>query len=114
MKNRNVLYAQSGGVTSVINATAAGVLEAGRKSKRIGKIFAAKNGILGALNEEIIDTSFESDKEISRLKHTPGGAFGSCRYKLQDPSSNQREYQRLLEVVLTNNFGHFFENGRGD
>ena len=64
MKNRNVLYAQSGGVTSVINATAAGVLEAGRKSKRIGKIFAAKNGILGALNEEIIDTSFESDKEI--------------------------------------------------
>ena len=114
MKNRNVLYAQSGGVTSVINATAAGVLEAGRKSKRIGKIFAAKNGILGALNEEIIDTSFESDKEISRLKHTPGGVFGSCRYKLQDPSSNQREYQRLLDVFVAHNIGYFFYNGGGD
>ena len=114
MKNRNVLYAQSGGVTSVINATAAGVLEAGRKSKRIGKIFAAKNGILGALNEEIIDTSFESDKEISRLKHTPGGVFGSCRYKLQDPSSNQREYKRLLDVFLAHNIGYFFYNGGGD
>jgi len=114
MKNRNVLYAQSGGVTSVINATAAGVLEAGRKSKRIGKIFAAKNGILGALNEEIIDTSFESDKEISRLKHTPGGVFGSCRYKLQDPRSNQREYKRLLDVFLAHNIGYFFYNGGGD
>ena len=114
MKNRNALYAQSGGVTSVINATAAGVLEAGRKSKRIGKIFAAKNGILGALNEEIIDTSFESDKEISRLKHTPGGVFGSCRYKLQDPSSNQREYKRLLDVFLAHNIGYFFYNGGGD
>ena len=114
MKNRNVLYAQSGGVTSVINATAAGVLEAGRKSKRIGKIFAAKNGILGALNEEIIDTSFESDKEISRLKHTPGGVFGSCRYKLQDPSSNQREYKRLLDVFVAHNIGYFFYNGGGD
>ena len=114
MKNRNVLYAQSGGVTSVINATAAGVLEAGRKSKRIGKIFAAKNGILGALNEEIIDTSFESDKEISRLKHTPGGVFGSCRYKLQDPSNNQREYKRLLDVFVAHNIGYFFYNGGGD
>ena len=114
MKNRNVLYAQSGGVTSVINATAAGVLEAGRKSKRIGKIFAAKNGILGALNEEIIDTSFESDKEISRLKHTPGGAFGSCRYKLQDPSNIQIEYQRLLDVFVAHNIGYFFYNGGGD
>jgi 6-phosphofructokinase len=114
MKNRNVLYAQSGGVTSVINATAAGVLEAGRKSKTIGKIFAAKNGILGALNEEIIDTSFESDKEISRLKHTPGGVFGSCRYKLQDPSSNQREYKRLLDVFVAHNIGYFFYNGGGD
>ena len=114
MKNRNVLYAQSGGVTSVINATAAGVLEAGRKSKRIGKIFAAKNGILGALKEEIIDTSFESDKEISRLKHTPGGAFGSCRYKLQDPSNIQVEYKRLLDVFVAHNIGYFFYNGGGD
>ena len=114
MKNRNVLYAQSGGVTAVINATAAGVIEAGRKSKRIGKIFAAKNGILGALNEELIDTSLESDKEIAKLKHTPGGAFGSCRYKLQDPEINNNEYKRLLDIFVAHNIGHFFYNGGGD
>ena len=114
MKNRNVLYAQSGGVTAVINATAAGVIEAGRKSKRIGKIFAAKNGILGALNEELIDTSLESDKEIAKLKHTPGGAFGSCRYKLQDRENNNSEYKRLLDIFVAHNIGHFFYNGGGD
>jgi len=114
MKNRNVLYAQSGGVTAVINATAAGVIEAGRKSKEIGKIFAAKNGILGALHEELIDTSFESDREIAKLKHTPGGAFGSCRYKLQDPDNNNSEYKRLLDIFVAHNIGHFFYNGGGD
>jgi len=114
MKNRNVLYAQSGGVTAVINATAAGVIEAGRNSKKIGKIFAAKNGILGALNEELIDTSFESDREIAKLKHTPGGAFGSCRYKLQDPEKNNSEYKRLLDIFVAHNIGHFFYNGGGD
>jgi len=114
MKNRNVLYAQSGGVTAVINATAAGVIEAGRKSKKIGKIFAAKNGILGALHEELIDTSFESDREIAKLKHTPGGAFGSCRYKLQDPDHNNSEYKRLLDIFVAHNIGHFFYNGGGD
>ena len=114
MKNRNVLYAQSGGVTAVINATAAGVIEAGRKSKKIGKIFAAKNGILGALHEELIDTSFESDREIAKLKHTPGGAFGSCRYKLQDPDKNNSEYKRLLDIFVAHNIGHFFYNGGGD
>ena len=114
MKNRNVLYAQSGGVTAVINATAAGVIEAGRNSKKIGKIFAAKNGILGALNEELIDTSFESDREIAKLKHTPGGAFGSCRYKLQDPDNNNSEYKRLLDIFVAHNIGHFFYNGGGD
>ena len=114
MKNRNVLYAQSGGVTAVINATAAGVIEAGRNSKKIGKIFAAKNGILGALNEELIDTSFESDREIAKLKHTPGGAFGSCRYKLQDPDNNNSEYKRLLDIFVAHNVGHFFYNGGGD
>ena len=114
MKNRNVLYAQSGGVTAVINATAAGVIEAGRKSKKIGKIFAAKNGILGALHEELIDTSFESDREIAKLKHTPGGAFGSCRYKLQDPENNNSEYKRLLDIFVAHNIGHFFYNGGGD
>jgi len=114
MKNRNVLYAQSGGVTAVINATAAGVIEAGRKSKKIGKIFAAKNGILGALHEELVDTSFESDREIAKLKHTPGGAFGSCRYKLQDPDNNNSEYKRLLDIFVAHNIGHFFYNGGGD
>ena len=86
MKSRNVLYAQSGGVTAVINATAAGVIEAGRKSSKIDKILAAKNGILGALKEELIDTNSESKKEISNLKYTPGGVFG---YKLQDPKKTK-------------------------
>tara|TARA_Y100000590_G_scaffold122407_7_gene140125 strand:+ start:1630 stop:2895 length:1266 start_codon:yes stop_codon:yes gene_type:complete len=114
MKKRNVLYAQSGGVTSVINATAAGVIEAGRKSKEIGKIYAAKNGILGALREEIIDTSVESAKEISKLKYTPGGVFGSCRYKLKDPKESISEYQRLLDIFVAHNIGYFFYNGGGD
>ena len=114
MKKRNVLYAQSGGVTAVINATAAGVIEAARESKEIGKIYAAKNGILGALKEEIIDTNLESAKEISKLKHTPGGAFGSCRYKLKDPKENKSEYQRLLDIFVAHNIGYFFYNGGGD
>ena len=114
MKKRNVLYAQSGGVTAVINATAAGVIEAARESKEIGKIYAAKNGILGALKEEIIDTNLESAKEISKLKHTPGGAFGSCRYKLKDPKDNKSEYQRLLDIFVAHNIGYFFYNGGGD
>tara|TARA_B100001250_G_scaffold198382_1_gene170220 strand:+ start:887 stop:2137 length:1251 start_codon:yes stop_codon:yes gene_type:complete len=114
MKKRNVLYAQSGGVTAVINATAAGVIEAARESKEIGKIYAAKNGILGALKEEIIDTSLESAREISKLKHTPGGAFGSCRYKLKDPKENKSEYQRLLDIFVAHNIGYFLYNGGGD
>ena len=114
MKKRNVLYAQSGGVTAVINATAAGVIEAARESKKIGKIYAAKNGILGALKEEIIDTNLESAKEISKLKHTPGGAFGSCRYKLKDPKENKSEYQRLLDIFVAHNIGYFLYNGGGD
>ena len=81
---------------------------------KIGKIFAAKNGILGALHEELIDTSFESDREITKLKHTPGGAFGSCRYKLQDPDNNNSEYKRLLDIFVAHNIGHFFYNGGGD
>ena len=114
MKKRNVLYAQSGGVTAVINATAAGVIEAARESKEIGKIYAAKNGILGALKEEIIDTNLESAKEISKVKHTPGGAFGSCRYKLKDPKENKSEYQRLLDIFVAHNIGYFLYNGGGD
>ena len=114
MKSNNVLYAQSGGVTAVINATAAGVIEAGRKSNKINKILAAKNGILGVLEEELIDVNLESKIEISKLKHTPGGAFGSCRYKLQDPKKDQREYQRLMDVFNAHNIGYFLYNGGGD
>ena len=114
MNSRNVLYAQSGGATAVINATAAGVIETGRKSKQIDKILAAKNGILGALREELIDTSSESKKEITNLKYTTGGVFGSCRYKLQDPKKDQSEYQRLMEVFIAHNIGYFLYNGGGD
>ena len=103
MKSLNVLYAQSGGVTAVINATAAAVIEAGRKSNKINKVLAAKNGILGALKEELIDTNLEGKKEISKLKYTPGGVFGSCRYKLQDPEKDQSEYQRLMDVFTAHN-----------
>ena len=114
MKSRNVLYAQSGGVTAVINATAAGVIEAGRKSNKINKILAAKNGILGALKEELIDTNLESKKEISNLKYTPGGVFGSCRYKLHDQKKDESEYQRLMNVFASHNIGYFLYNGGGD
>ncbi|GIT32520.1 MAG: hypothetical protein Ct9H300mP3_00510 [Gammaproteobacteria bacterium] len=88
----------------------------GRKKikKNRKNFFAAKNGILGALHEELIDTSFESDREIAKLKHTPGGAFGSCRYKLQDPDNNNSEYKRLLDIFVAHNIGHFFYNGGGD
>ncbi len=99
MTNKNAFYAQSGGVTAVINASACGVIETARKYKtKIGKIYAGKNGILGALKEELIDTSLESDQEIASLKYTPGGAFGTARYKLKGFEENQKEYERLIEV----------------
>ena len=114
MKPKNLLYAQSGGVTSVINTTAAGVIETARASKSIGKVFAGKNGISGILKEELIDTSHESDTQIKNLKYTPGGAFGSCRYKLKDPKNNPNEYLRLLEIFKAHNIGYFLYNGGGD
>lgn len=114
MKAKNAIYAQSGGVTSVINATAGGVIEAARKSKRINKLFAGKNGIRGLLREDIIDTSIEDMIEIKKLQHTPGGIFGSCRHKLKDPSSNKKEYERLIEVFRAHDIGYFFYNGGGD
>ena len=114
MKAKNAIYAQSGGVTSVINATAGGVIEAARKSKRINKLFAGKNGIRGLLREDIIDTSIEDMIEIKKLQHTPGGIFGSCRHKLKDPSSNKREYERFIEVFRAHDIGYFFYNGGGD
>lgn len=112
---KNAFYAQSGGVTAVINASACGVLETARKYKnRIGKVYAGRNGIIGALTEDLIDTSQESAAAIRALKHTPGGAFGSCRYKLKGVDKNRAEYERLIEVFKAHNIGYFFYNGGGD
>jgi 6-phosphofructokinase 1 len=111
---QNIFYAQSGGVTAVINATACGVIESARKSKKLGKVLAGKNGIIGALKEELIDTSLESKRDIAALRHTPGGAFGSCRYKLESLSENKAEYQRLIDVFQAHDIGYFFYNGGGD
>ncbi len=115
MKVKNAFYAQSGGVTAVINASAAGVIEFCRENKtKIGKLYAGRNGIVGALREELIDTSFESDDAISQLLHTPGGAFGSCRYKLKKYEDDVTEYERLIKVFRAHNIGYFFYNGGGD
>ena len=112
---KNLLYAQSGGVTPVINATACGVIEAARKhTGKIGKVLAGKDGILGVLREELIDTSRESARDIAALRHTPGGAFGSCRYKLKSIEESRREYERLVDVLRAHNIGYFFYNGGGD
>ncbi len=115
MTPKNAFYAQSGGVTAVINASACGVIETARQyPEKIGRVFAGRNGILGALNEELIDTSQESDSAIAKLKHTPGGAFGSCRFKLKALEENKHEYERLIEVFKAHDIGYFFYNGGGD
>ncbi|ODT67628.1 MAG: 6-phosphofructokinase [Nitrosomonadales bacterium SCN 54-20] len=115
MAAKNAFYAQSGGVTAVINASAAGVIETARKqSGKIGKIYAGRNGIIGALTEDLIDTGQESDTAISALRYTPSGAFGSCRYKLKSLEQNRREYERLIEVFKAHDIGYFFYNGGGD
>ena len=115
MSKTNLFYAQSGGVTSVINASACGVIETARLHKdTIGKVYAGLNGILGALNEDLIDTSRETKKTIAALRSTPAGAFGSCRYKLKSYSDNQREYERLMEVFQAHNIRYFLYNGGGD
>ncbi len=112
---KNILYAQSGGVTPVINATACGVIETARaNSDRIGKVYAGKDGIIGILREELIDTSKERKANISALRHTPGGAFGSCRYKLKSIEESKREYERLIAVLKAHDIGYFFYNGGGD
>jgi 6-phosphofructokinase len=112
---KNAFYAQSGGVTAVINASACGVIEEARKHKnKIGKIYAGRNGIIGALTEDLIDTSKESMSAIKALRHTPSGAFGSCRFKLKSLEQNRREYERLIEVFAAHNIGYFFYNGGGD
>jgi len=112
---KNAFYAQSGGVTAVIHASACGVIETARKHKdKIGKVYAGRNGIIGALTEDLIDTSRESAKAIADLRHTPGGAFGSARYKLKGLEENRTEYERLIEVFRAHNIGYFFYNGGGD
>lgn len=111
----NAFYAQSGGVTSVINASACGVIETARRHPdRIGNVYAGRNGILGALTEDLIDTGRESAEAISALRSTPSGAFGSCRYKLKSLDKNRREYERLVEVFKAHGIGYFFYNGGGD
>ncbi len=115
MKKKNAFYAQSGGVTAVINASAAGVIETARKHKdKIGKVYAGRNGIIGALTEDLIDTGKESAAAIAQLRYTPSGAFGSCRYKLKSLETHQREYERLIEVFKAHDIGYFFYNGGGD
>ena len=112
---KNIFYAQSGGVTPVINSTAAGLIDAYKHNKKFfGKMYVGKNGIAGALNEELIDIDKENNKELAKLKHTPGGAFGSCRIKLQDPVKNKKEFIRILNVFKAHNIGYFFYNGGGD
>jgi len=112
---RNALYVQSGGVTAVINATACGLIEAAHHHRsHIGKVYAGRNGILGVLNEELIDTSKESAAAIRALRHTPGGAFGSARYKLKGLEDSKAEYERLIEVFRAHDIGYFFYNGGND
>ena len=112
---RNAFYAQSGGVTAVINASAAGVIETARKHPgAIANVYAGRNGIIGALSEDLIDTGQESAADIAALRHTPAGAFGSCRYKLQGLAENKAQYERLIEVFKAHNIGYFFYNGGGD
>ena len=111
----NAFYAQSGGVTAVINASACGVIETARKHRdKIARVYAGRNGIIGALTEELIDTHRESARAIAALRHTPGGAFGSARYKLKGFEQNLAEYERLIEVFRAHDIGYFFYNGGGD
>lgn len=115
MSSMNAFYAQSGGVTAVINATASAVIETARKNRnRIANVYAGRNGIIGALTEDMIDTSRESAATIAALRHTPGGAFGSARYKLKSIEENRVEYERLIEVFKAHNIGYFFYNGGND
>ena len=115
MPGRNAFYAQSGGVTAVINATACGVIETARKHRaQIANVYAGRNGIIGALTEDMIDTGKERASTIAALRHTPGGAFGSARYKLKGIEENRAEYERLIQVFQAHDIGYFFYNGGND
>jgi 6-phosphofructokinase 1 len=115
MSKKNAFYAQSGGVTAVINASACGVIETARKHKdKIGKVYAGRNGIIGALTEDLIDANKETKSAIAGLRYTPSGAFGSCRFKMKSLEDNKLQYERLIEVFKAHNIGYFFYNGGGD
>ena len=115
MAKRNAFYAQSGGVTAVINVSACAIIKTARDhGDRIGKVYAGRNGIIGALTEDLIDTGKESPRAIDALMHTPAGAFGSCRYKLKDAAENPAQYQRLIDVFRAHDIGYFFYNGGND
>src|ERR1700746_4018995 len=115
MALKNAFYAQSGGVSAVINASACGVLQTARQHlDRIAKVYAGRNGIIGALTEDLIDTSVESEAAIAALKHTPGAAFKSCRYRLGSIHEHRAQYERLIEVFRAHDIGFFFYNGGGD
>ncbi|MEM1081024.1 MAG: 6-phosphofructokinase [Pseudomonadota bacterium] len=115
MSAKHILYAQSGGVTPVINTTAAAVIETARAhADQIGGVLAAQDGIIGALEERLIDTASLSDEQVSAIAQTPGGVFGSCRYKLKSMEQNRREYERLIAVFDAHNIGYFFYNGGND
>jgi 6-phosphofructokinase len=112
---RNAFYAQSGGVTAVVNTTACAVIETARDhAAQIGRVYAGRNGIIGALTEDLIDTGRESARAITALKHTPAGAFGSCRYKLASLDKDRAQYERLIEVFRAHDIGYFFYNGGND
>ena len=115
MEKKNIFYAQSGGATAVINASACGVIETARRyAERVGTVYAGKNGITGALKEELIDTSLEPAENIAALKHTPASAFGSCRFKLKKLAEDDSQYRRLIDVFAAHNIGYFLYNGGGD
>jgi 6-phosphofructokinase len=112
--DKNAFYAQSGGVTAVINASACGLIETARQhNDKIAHVYAGRNGIIGALTEDLIDTNVESAEDIAALRYTPSGAFGSCRYKLKSFEENRAEYERLIAVFKAHNIGYFFYNGWG-
>src|SRR5450755_1582760 len=112
MNKGNLLYAQSGGVTAVINATACAVIESCRRHRIT--VYAARNGILGALREELIDLAKEDRAAIASLRHTPGGAFGSCRFKLKSLEADRARYERLIQVLRAHDIRYFLYNGGND
>ena len=111
---RNAFYAQSGGVSAVINASACGVIETARRFRQIGRMYAGRDGIVGALTEDLIDVGRESAATIRGLKYAPAGAFGSARFKLKGLDENRSEYERLIEVFRAHDIGYFFYNGGND